>query len=323
MGPIVNAVFTVGLASTFAFSVDAAMAKDLTLGYVAGSLEYPYNVATAKGFKDEAKKAGVKTIVLDPRGSVERQANSIDDLIAQGVDGIGFLPLDSVVSQAWVDKIVEHKLPAVAIAVQVGDPQKTPIRQVYPKLTALVTTDDILAGEVAGELAAKLLPKNRAAKVGVIEGAPGYAVVSQRTQGFNEGLKKAGAKYEIVASQPTDWTPEKGEAVCQNILTAHPDLDLFFSQADDMAIGCSRAIRAIGSNARLVATGGGSRLGLDAVKAGEIDGSVCTRPELLGRLMFRALKEAVTNPNAPKAQFVTYDMPAITKDTLSNCPSEW
>lgn len=311
------------LTGVIAFNSHPGAAEDVTLGYVAGSLEYPYNVATAKGFEDEAKKAGVKAVVLDPRGSVEKQANAIDDLIAQGVKGIGFLPLDSVVSQAWVDKIAEHNLPVVAIAVQVGDPKKASIREVYPKLTALVTTDDVLAGEVAGELAAKLLPKDHPAKIGIIEGAPGYAVISQRTDGFKQGLDKAGAKYEIVAAQPTDWTPEKGEAVCQNILTAHPDLDLFFSQADDMAIGCSRAIRAAGSSAKLVATGGGSKLGLDAVKAGEIDGSVCTQPELLGRLMFKALHDAVKNPSAPKAQFITYDMPAITKDTIADCPAAW
>jgi len=41
----------------------------------------------------------------------------------------------------------------------------------------------------------------------------------------------------IVASQSGDWTAEKGEAACQNILSAHPDVDLFFNQADDMVVG--------------------------------------------------------------------------------------
>ena len=300
-----------------------ACAKDVTLAYVAASMKYPYNVAVAKGFQDAAKELGAKTLVLDPQGSVEKQGNAIDDLIAQKVDGISAIVLDSVVARTWVDRAAEHNIPFVAEAVQVGDPDKTPIRQVYPKLAALVTTDDVLAGQRAGELASTMLPKDHVAKIGIIEGAAGYAVVRQRTQGFQQALDKAGVKYRIVASQPTDWTPEKGESVCQNILTANPDLDMFFSQADDMAIGCARAIRAIGAKTKLIATGGGSRLGNDAIKNGEIDGSVCTSPELIGRLAAKALYEAATKPGTEKARFITYDTPAITKANLSVCSSPW
>jgi len=169
----------------------------------------------------------------------------------------------------------------------------------------------------------KTLPKDHVAKIAIIEGMPGAAVSPQRIEGFRAALDKAKLKYEIVASQPTDWTPEKGEAVCQNILTANPDVDLFFSVADDMAIGCSRALKSSGSKASLLATAGGSRMGYDAIKSGAIDGSVCTRPELIGRLMFKTLYAAVQNPKAAKAQFVTYDIPAIQKDNLSDCPVEW
>jgi ribose transport system substrate-binding protein len=298
-------------------------AKDLTFGYLPNSMEYPYDVATVTGFQDEAKKAGVKTIVLDPRSSVEKQGNQLDDLLAQGVDAIGIMPQDSVVAEGWVDKIAERHIPIVAIAVPVGDPAKHPADYVYPKLTALVTTDDVEGGAVSGRLAAQMLPKDRVAKIAIVEGMPGFAVVPQREQGFEGALKKAGVKFEIVASQPSDWTPEKGESICQNVLTAHPDVDLFFSHADDMALGCAKAIKAAGSKAKLIATSGGSKLGNNAIGAGEFDGSVCARPELLGRLMFKALSEAVKNPNGPKAQYITYDMPTITKDTLKDCPPEW
>jgi hypothetical protein len=175
-------------------------AKDLTFGYLPNSMEYPYDVATVTGFQDEAKKAGVKTIVLDPRSSVEKQGNQLDDLLAQGVDAIGIMPQDSVVAEGWVDKIAERHIPIVAIAVPVGDPAKHPADYVYPKLTALVTTDDVEGGAVSGRLAAQMLPKDRVAKIAIVEGMPGFAVVPQREQGFEGALKKAGVKFEIVAS---------------------------------------------------------------------------------------------------------------------------
>lgn len=306
-----------------ALTVGAASAQDLVFGYVPASLEYPYNVNTQIGFEEAAKEAGVKTVVLDPRGSVEKQGNAIDDLLAQGVNGIGFLPLDSVVAESFVDKIDEAGIPVVAIASQVGDPNTRAVDDPYPKLSAFVATDNYKAGYVAGELAFKFLPTDRTAKIAVVEGDPAYAVVKLDNDGFNAALKDLNANYEIVANQPTDWTPDQGEAVCQNFLTAHPDLDLIFSQADDMAIGCARAIEAAGSDVKLVATGGGSKLGYDAIKAGEMEGSVCTRPRLLGALMFKALYEAATNKDTAKARYVTYDMPQITKETLDDCPEQW
>jgi ribose transport system substrate-binding protein len=313
----------VGIAGSLSVMSGAAVAKEITLGFVPASMIYSYNAAAAKGFQDAAKELGAKSIVVDPKGSVERQGNAIDDLITQKVDGISAIVLDSVVAQTWVDRVVSNNIVFVAATSPIGDPDKVPLRQVYSKLSALVAVDNGLAGELTGELAASLLPMGRVAKIGVIEGESGYAQVRQFYEGFKRGLANKDAKYKIVSSQPTDWTPEKGEAVCQNILASYPDLDLFYSQADDMALGCARAIQAVGSKAKLVSNVGGSKLGNNAIKNGEMDGSVCVKPETIGRLAAKALYEAITNKNTPKARFITYKLPVVTKATLAECPAEW
>lgn len=315
--------FASALALTTMLCAGTSYAKDLVFGYLPASMEYPYNVMTAKGFEEAAKAAGVKTIVIDPRGSVEKQGNGIDDLISQRVDAVGFLPLDSVVAESFVDKLNAANIPVAAIALQVGDSAKRKVDDPYPGLTALVATDNYKAGYASGEMAAGLLPKDRKAKIGIVMGDPAYTIVKLDTEGFRAALDKAGANYEIVAEQPTKWTPDDGEKVCQNFLTATPDMDLIFSHADDMAIGCARAISASTSKPVLIATGGGSKLGHDAIMAGEMFGSVCTRPQLLGTLMFQAMYEAVTKPDTPKGRFVSYDMPKITKETIESCPEQW
>ncbi len=300
-----------------------ASAQEMIFGYIPASLEYPYNVSTAEGFEEAAAAKGVKTVILDPRGSLEKQGNAIDDLLTQNVDAIGFLPLDSIAAEGFVDRIIEAGKPVVAIALQVGDSATRKIEDPYPGLSALVATDNYQSGIVAGEMAATLLPADRTAKIAVVMGDPAYTIVRLNTEGFVAALDNAGANYEIVGEQPTNWTPEQGESVCQNFLTATPDIDLIFSHADDMAIGCARAIDAAGSNAVLVATGGGSKLGYNAILTGEMHGSVCTRPKLLGTLMFEAMYEAVTKPETPKGRFVSYEMPAITKETIESCPEQW
>jgi len=295
----------------------------VVLGYVPASLEYPYNVAVARGFEAEARRLGARVMLVDPRGSVERQANGIDDLLAQGAQGMAVLPLDSLIARPWVDKVTDLGVPFVSVVTQVGDTRTTAWKDVYPKLTALVGMDNVVAGARAGELAARLLPHDHTAKIAIIEGAAGYPQVAQRSQGFRNALDKAGVAFRIVSSQPTDWTAEKGEAVCQNVLTSHPDVDLIFSQADDMALGCARALHSSGSDALLVATGGGSSMGIAAIRAGELDGSVCDDPTRTGTLAARALYEAVVKRGPAKATLIGVDPPAITKANIAACRTPW
>lgn len=311
------------LAAGVLSGTSASAEGDVTLSYVAASMIWPAVVAMADGFEARATELGAKVVVLDAQGSPEGESNAIDDLIAQGVNGIAVLPLDSVAAQAWVDTTVAANIPFVTVAAQVGDPYTREWNDVYPGVAALVGKDDKVAGRNAAKLAMTMLPEGRTAKIAILEGAPGFVAAVQRSEGFIAELNEAGADYEIVSSQPTDWTPEKGEAVCQNLLVSNPDIDLFFSHADDMALGCARAIEANGSEAKLIATAGGSSLGLNAVAAGELDGTVCMPWETVGRLAAEALYEAATNPNAEMGRVVDVETPLVTADTLDLCPAQW
>ena len=307
--------------SATALMAGTVAAKDTTFGLIVNNMAFPYNVVLAEGFSNGAAEKGAKVILLDSKLSMETQANQIDDLLLQKVDGIAFMANDSVAMQALVDKIAEAGVPVVASAVPVGDPAKNAVDFVYPSLTALVSTHDVKAGHVAGVYAASVLPKDREATIAVVEGAPGFAVVRQRQEGFEAALNENGIKFKIVSSQPSDWTPGSGERICQNAITANPELDMIFSHADDMALGCGKAIKAAGSKARLVATGGGSKLGAEAIKNGEIEASVCTQPKLIGELSFKALFEASADPaTAKKGQYISYDMYPLTKENVDKCP---
>lgn len=307
----------IGLALTGAATAD-------TYGYSSNGLSFPFGAAIVKGFTEAAKAAGVDVVVLDSQGDVLKQTNDIDDLIAQGVQAIGIAPQDSAVATAWADKVAAAGIPAVAISSMIGDPHTRRIDDVYPSLAALVTQDEVEAGRAAGLLAAKLLEEKGIAdaKVAIIEGAAGYAEVTQRTEGFEASMKEAGQAYEVVASQLGDWTAEKGEAACQNILSSNPDVDLFFNQADDMVVGCARAVEAAGSGASLIGVGG-SKLAIQAIGDGSVDGTVCYKPEEIGRLSFAVLHDVVTGAKAHEAEFVAYPTPGVTKANVAECTGQW
>ena len=299
-----------------------AGAATLRFALSSAGLSYPFAAAIARGFQRAAARAGVEAIVLDAQNRVQKQANDLQDLIAERVNGIVLMPLDSVIAQSWVNGAARAGIPVVAVGSEVGDPHTRPLRDVYPKLVALVTQDETAAGREAGRLAATLLPPGRIARIAIIEGVPGFPEVLQREQGFEQGLAAAHARYRIVATQPGNWRTEDADIACQNILEAHPNVDLFFNEADDMAVGCARAVRAAGSSAKLIGIGG-SRLAMLSLEAGRIDGTVCYKPLELGRLAFDALYGEVTGRRPLHAAFITYRTPGITRANVRQCPGQW
>jgi ribose transport system substrate-binding protein len=304
-----------------ALAASTAQAAPLRFGLSSAGLSYPFAAAIAKGFRNAATKAGAKAMVLDGKGDVQKQANDVDDLIGLKIDGIAVMPLDAVVAQGWVDRATRAGVPIAAVGSQVGDPAKRKLSDVYPRLVTLVTQDEVAAGRAAGQATLRILPRGRVAKIAVIEGAAGFPEVVQRLSGFRAALDAAHASYRIVASQPGDWTPEKAETVCANILVAHPDIDLFFNEADDMAVGCAHAVRVVGARAKVVGIGG-SKLAIAAIKAGRMDGTVCYKPEAIGALAFQALYANATGRKT-RAAFVTYDTPGVTRANVSACVGQW
>ena len=308
--------------ATLMLTLGSASAQPMSFGLSSVGLSYPFAAAIAKGFRDAAQRVGVRASVLDAQGRVQKQANDIDDLIGERVDGIAVMPLDSVVAQSWVDRAANAGIAVVAVGSQVGDPRTRALHDVYPRLVALITQDEVAAGREAGELAARLLPRDRTAHIAIIEGAPGFAEVLQRASGFRAGLESHHIDYRVVASQPGDWTAEKADITCQNILAAHPEVDLFFNEADDMVIGCAHAARAVGSHARLIGIGG-SKLAIVSIKAGRIDGTVCYKPEELGALAFNTLYDDVTGVKALHAGYITYRTPGVTRADIAQCVGQW
>lgn len=313
-----TAIATVASHAGSTMPIPAQPAKGAIYGLASAGLSFPFAAAIAKGFAQEAARNGVRAVVLDAKGDLLKQANDIDDLIGRGPAGVAIMPLDSIAAQGLVEHLVNRNIRTVAVAALVGDPRRRAARDVYPALTALVAQDEVEAGRTAGQLAATMLPHGAAASVAVIEGAAGFPEVEQRARGFASGLGAAGVRYRIVASQPGNWTAEGGEAACQNILAAHPDVALFFNEADDMVIGCARAVRAAGSHARLVGIGG-SRLALASLRAGAIDGTVCFRPEALGAMAL----DSLIHPPPANARFRSYPFAAVTRDRAGECVGQW
>jgi ribose transport system substrate-binding protein len=290
--------------------------KNIVIGLSNQTEAGTFPVGLAKGAKAEAKKLGIKLIDLDSKGDVQKQGSDMQDLVAQQVNGILIVPNSPGPAQAMVDQAVAAKIPVASVHGTVGTgPTDVP----YSKLSFTINESADVLGKQETALAVKALPNG--GKVAIITGAAGFLENTTWTAGFKSGLAAKGG-FDIVATQPGNWTPEAGQSACQAILSAHPDVDLFYAISDDMATGCAKAVAAANSKAKILGNGG-SAAGIAGIKDGSIYGDVCYKPVDEGAKAVNTLYQQITGKTAASHKVLTYDTPAITLDNIDQCVAQW
>jgi ribose transport system substrate-binding protein len=290
--------------------------KQVVIGLSNQTMAVTFPVGLAKGAQQEADKLGAKLVVLDSKGDVQKQGSDIEDLIAQKVNGILIVPNSPGPAQAMVDGAAAAGIPIASVHGTVGTgPTTVP----YDKLAFTINESADAVGHEEASLAKQALPSG--GKVAIITGASGFLENTTWTAGFKSDLASAGG-FSIVATQPGDWTAEKGQAACQGILSAHPDVNLFYALSDDMAAGCAKAVSAVQSHAKILGNGG-AKLGISGIQDGSIYGDVCFKPVDEGAKAFDTLYAQITGKAAAPKSVLSYDIPTVTKANVDQCVPQW
>jgi ABC-type sugar transport system substrate-binding protein len=113
-----------------------------------------------------------------------------------------------------------------------------------------------------------------------IQGLLGQGLNEARSGGWKEAVEAAGV--EVVASEPTDWQPEKAVAAMENWLVAYPDLDLVYGNSDGLTVPAAQAARAAGNNDVIFVSVDGSDFALEAVRDGLMASTFLYAPEYSG-----------------------------------------
>ena len=115
----------------------------------------------------------------------------------------------------------------------------TATRRTRPANT-FIATDSVAAAKELGEHVAK--ETGGKGSVGDPAGPDRHHARDRPPQGLRGGAEESPG-LKVVAKQPADWDQDKGFTVAQNMLQAHPDITVFFGQADAMALGAAQAVR--------------------------------------------------------------------------------
>lgn len=245
----------------------------ISIGFSQCTLDSPFYVALMDAAKAEAKTHGVAFTYLDAQNDVQKQNNDIMDLINKGVDVLLINPVDP-----------EGVTPSVESAQRAGIPIVSVDRSISGDIDSLIGRDNKVMGKVAGDLAVELLGgKGKAqGKILEVQGAAGGSVMMARRDGFHQAVDQE-TGITVIQSPYCDYVRSKAVKATQDIIQAHPDIDLIYAHNDDMALGALQVFEQNGKNVHVVGVDGL----MEAVKAimdGRYDGTAMNDPAVLGKL---------------------------------------
>lgn len=255
----------------------------IKIAYMPPATEFNYYIAIGEGIKASAAALNVETFMLAPQSGADiaTQMKMIQDAITQDVDAIILSTHDENAAGPLVKQAIDAGIAVIIVNSDIAA-FPTPVNGVVGYSQRNGTRS-------LGEFAAKMVDGK--AKVGVLEGLPGYHS-TERIGGFLDSFKNYPG-MEIVATLPTAWNVETGNKAMMDMLQANPEITLVVCANDYIAIGAAKAAEALGRKDILIFGNDGDTTGLEEINAGKWTATVNTTPFVMGKIALQVTMDVL------------------------------
>ena len=239
--------------------------KQVTVGFAQQQLQAPYFSAMQVEAERIAKKQGFKLLFQSANKDPVIQMSQMQAMLAQGANVL-VVNATSVKGQKQMMTQIASQVPVVYIDTSVPGTGTTSVQ-----------SDNVTIGRESGEITAKrfLAMGKKSIKMLLLTGpATDEFVGPARRKGFLSGLKKGGLKYTVESSQPGDYAQDVGQVAAENMLAAHPDVDLIAGLNDSMTLGAWNVVKnkPAYKNVYVAAAADGQKQALALIKEQGCDG---------------------------------------------------
>ena len=261
----------------------SAFAAD-KLGFLPPAMTSPFYASCIEGATPVADALGYELEILAPPSEDDyaTQTSMMEDFITQGVKGIAVCGIN-----------LDALIPAIKKANEAGIPVV-----MFNTITELDGVDVYAysgynqyngGAKIADWVNEKM---NGEAVVAIIEGLPSD-YTTQRMGGLVDKCAEAYPGITVVATQPGDWVREKGMNAAMDMIQAHPEINVIYGLSDEMALGAVQACKQLNRDDIICVGLDGNPNAKEAVKAGELDGTLDCGPVAIGANAIKALADAI------------------------------
>jgi ribose transport system substrate-binding protein len=223
--------------------------------------------ATWAGVQDTAKKEGVQAKFFDPNFDPAKQVSQMQNAIASGEyqafvvqanDGNAVVPV--------IKEAINAGIKVVAEFTPVGTRYDT----IAPQVPGMIFVGEAPTwnGKALGQLGVEACKGVDPCNVAYLEGFKSLPLDNARTNAVKQELGTA-ANVKVVASVEGGYTQASGLKAAQNVLQAHPNVNVMIGSSQAIE-GAGGAIKDAGKAGKIKLIGnGGSTQAVSAVKSGD------------------------------------------------------
>lgn len=200
-----------------------------------------------QGVRETAEAAGAEVLELNVDGDQAREAQAIDTYISRGVDAIVIAPLSATNSAAPLQRARDAGITVIALNGGLEDKAIA---------NATFSTANFDLGASSGGAAAAFIQSklDGKAQIGILAFSSLLPEQSgARTDGFKEAVSE-GNEVSIISEQDA-WLPEKAVQVATDMLTANPQINVFYAANEGGTVGAMQAVRNAGKAGQIYVFG--------------------------------------------------------------------
>lgn len=279
-------------------------ADELTFGVANYTLHSAFFITLADAIEEEAASLGITTISTDAGQDAATLTSDVEDLIAQGVDGVILQASPLETAPSVTEALADAGIPLVMVNRKLTD----------ATYASWIGSDNEHMGVEAGAYIAEQLGGQ--GKVVIISGGPADNTTGlARTAGVTSELEQTDIEL-VQAPGFGDWSEDGGISIMEDMLVSHDDIDAVFCENDDMCLGARNAIADAGRTDDIFLVGvDGSENALRAISdGGNFVASAKNDAAEIGRTGVQRLLEILSGDDVE--QDTEIQAPLITADNL-------
>lgn len=271
----------------------AAQKKNLKLGVILFGEGNPFFDEVIAGIRQKEEELAcyncsvvIKRVTID----VNEQLRAIDELLAEGVNGIAISPANDTRLAQKIDELYDQGIPVVALNTDIKG----------CKRLAFVGSNYYQSGETAAGLM-RLMAKNDQVHIGIVTGSAEILCHTERIAGFTHATKD----YPHITIEET-ITNDDDDFISYDrtlqLLNRHPEINALFFAAGGVYGGC-RAVLSLGRKDMTIITFDQVPTTKEMVMKDVISATICQQPALQGSKPLELLFSYLATSELPKSEY--------------------
>jgi inositol transport system substrate-binding protein len=210
----------------------------------------------------------VELTIVDASNDTAKQVGQVENFLAQGMDAVVILPVDTAATGPMTKAVVKAAKPLVYV-------NRKPAN--LPKQVVYCGSKSIEAGIMNMEELGKAMDGK--GNLAILMGQLDNEAAIGRTEGIKQVCKEKFPAIKIVREETGNWKRDQGKTIMENWLASGQEINGVASNNDEMALGALQAIKAAKKLGKIPVGGtDGSHDALEAMAKGDLNNTVFQDP---------------------------------------------